>query len=61
MLQQGYLIQEWEQMAPNIQLAGVKVSVTTVMLTELVSPMMRAVFVIMKLMEVLLDRGSYSV
>jgi len=36
--QQGYLILEWEQMAPDIRLAGVKVSVTTVMLTELMSP-----------------------
>jgi hypothetical protein len=56
---QGYLPLEWERAAPNIRLAGVKVSVTAVMLTELMSfphNMMRAMFVIKKLMEGLLDR-----
>ena len=35
--QQNYLPAEWEQMAPDIRLAGVKVSVTAVMLKEMMS------------------------
>jgi len=51
-------------MAPDIRLAGVKVSVTAATLIELMSfphNIMHAVFVKMKLMEGLLDREPHSV
>jgi hypothetical protein len=61
---QGYLPLEREQIAPDIPLAGVKVSVTAVVLTEMISLphyVMQTMFVIMKLMEGLLGREPHSV